>query len=450
MANPVWQDILKELETTISRPNFVTWLKSSDLVQDGPGALTIIVPNPYAKNWVESHALVQIQQLLAKHFDPIETLRVAVLSTPDSALDDLPILQTSEAEAEDDQPKGPPPPRTFNPKYTFESFIVGNNNRLAFAAASAVADKPGEAYNPLFLYGGVGLGKTHLMQAIGNKIIEHSPKKKIIYISCETFASEFIDALQNKAISDFKRKYRNVDVFLIDDIQFLANKEGTQEEFFHTFNTLHQSNRQIVMTADRMPKEIGDLEDRLVSRIGWGMVADIQSPNFENRVAILQAKAKVVGLEVDPAVLDYIANTITANVRELEGSLTKLATTAKVENRPISLALAREVLKDMASSSKRNFTGKKIIQVVAGHFDISPTDILGSKRTKELVYPRQIVMYLCRDLLGQSYPQIGELLGGKDHTTIMHGVEKIGALAKKDSQVERDVRVVSQALEDGG
>lgn len=434
----------------MSRPNFTTWLKTADLTEDTPGFVTINVPNQYAKSWLENNISGDIEKLLRKNIDNFKQVRIVVAKESSVSLDDLPILQNVEETQVETSNSATAKNSAFNPKYSFESFIVGNNNRLAFAAAQAVADKPGEAYNPLFIYGGVGLGKTHLMQAIGNQILTHSPKKKIIYISCETFASEFIEALQNKVINEFKRKYRAVDVFLIDDIQFLANKEGTQEEFFHTFNTLHQSNRQIVMTADRMPKEIADMGDRLVSRIGWGMVADIQSPNFETRVAILQAKAKQMGLEIEQPVLDYIANTITANVRELEGSLTKLSTTAMVESRPISLGLAKEVLKDLARSSSKSFTVSKIIQATARHFEIDVSDILGQTRTKELVYPRQIVMYLARELLNNSYPQIGEALGGKDHTTIMHGVQKISQLKKKEASVERDLRDITKSLEENG
>lgn len=435
----------------MSRPNFATWLASTDLVEEIPGILTITVPNQYAKSWLENNIIGDIEKLLKKSVENFEQVRIAVAKKGATSLDDLPILQGAIDELDEEAPSDKPPKNNpYNPKYTFESFIVGNNNRLAFAAAHAVADKPGEAYNPLFLYGGVGLGKTHLMQAVANHITQNNPKKKIAYVSCETFASEFIEALQNKAINEFKRKYRSVDVFLVDDIQFLANKEGTQEEFFHTFNTLHQANRQIVMTADRMPKEIGDLEDRLISRIGWGMVADIQTPNFENRVAILQAKAKQMNFEASPEVLEYIANTITTNIRELEGSLTKLATTATVEDRPVTVELAKEVMKDLARPNTRNLTTKKVIKVVTEQFGIDAADLLGKKRVQELVYPRQIVMYVLRHTLGHSFPQIGDELGGKDHTTIMHGVEKIERLLKTDNQVERDVREVSRTLEGGG
>lgn len=450
MTHPIWEDIQKTLEPSLSRPNYMTWLKPTDLVEDAPGQLSIIVPNPYGKSWLESNLIDEIQSQLAKHFSTIDHLRIVVSKKGTGTFDDLPILQNISVQEDDlveSAPKSAPKVNPFNPKYTFESFIIGNNNRLAFAASQAVADKPGEAYNPLFIYGGVGLGKTHLMQAIGNQILLESPKKKIAYISCETFASEFIEALQNKAINEFKKKYRSVDVFLVDDIQFLANKEGTQEEFFHTFNTLHQSNRQIVMTSDRMPKEISALEDRLVSRIGWGMIADIQSPNFETRVAILQAKADQVGFKVGRDVLEYIASNITENVRELEGSLTKLSTSAKVEGRAADLSLARVVLKDLSTKKQHQYTSKKVLKTVAEYFSLEIGDLLGKGRKKELVYPRQIVMYLLRDLMSHSYPQIGDELGGKDHTTIMHGVSKITEMLKNDTQIESDIRSIRGRLD---
>ena len=450
MPNPIWQDILNTLEPTMSRPNFATWLASTDMIEEVPGALTITVPNQYAKTWLENNIIGDIETLLKDSVENFEQVRIVVAKKSAAPLDDLPILQGMTDESAEEQKitreaKGNP----FNPNYTFECFIVGNNNRLAFAAAHAVADKPGEAYNPLFLYGGVGLGKTHLMQAVANHITQNNPKKKIAYVSCETFASEFIEALQNKSINEFKRKYRSVDVFLVDDIQFLANKEGTQEEFFHTFNTLHQANRQIVMTADRMPKEIGNLEDRLVSRIGWGGVGDIPKPNFENRVAILQAKAKQMDFAIGSDVLEYIANTITANVRELEGSLTKLATTATVEPRPVILELAKEVLKDLARPHKKNYTTKKVLRAVAEHFAIDEIDLLGKRRVQEVVFPRQIVMYILRHELEHTLPQIGDELGGKDHTTIMHGVKKIETQLKSDRQVERDLIDIKNLLEEG-
>lgn len=444
----LWKTILDNLEGSVSRPNFVTWLKPCKM-EGGNGLYTIIAPNHYAKSWLEKNALDKIRELVqVKDGGEVEVNITIGHSKQTQPLDELPLLSTPEPD--EDTPKKTKAEEVaenpLNPHYTFDTFIVGSNNRLAFAASQVVADKPGHSYNPLFLYGGVGLGKTHLMQAIGNEIYKRDPRKKIIFTSCETFTSEFINALQNKTINDFKKKYRTVDVFLIDDIQFLANKEGTQEEFFHTFNMLHQSNRQIVITSDRMPRDMTNLEDRLTSRFGWGMIADIQTPNFETRVAILQTKAEEKNLSIPKDVIEYIANTVTSNVRELEGSLTKLAAAAIVEDVPVTRDFATRILKDIMRSTKVGATGRQVINAVSKHFNLEVGDILSTKRNKDLVYARQVIMYFLREILHQSYPQIGESLGGKDHTTIMHGVNKICDLRKKDSQVESDINSILEKL----
>lgn len=449
----LWTEVLSELEKTVSRPNFSTWLRSTEFISEQSGLIKIGVPNTYAKTWIEKNCLKDIKKLLEENYPKLEQVTFVILEKESKKpLSDLPLLkeeihvetpELEESESKKSKPKRDP---QFNPIYTFDNFIVGNNNRLAFAACKAVADKPGQTYNPLFIYGGVGLGKTHLMQAIGNEVSIMSPKKKIIYTSCEMFTSDFINSLQNKKINEFKDKYRKADILLIDDIQFLANKEGTQEEFFHTFNILHQAGRQIVLTSDRVPKEMTDLEDRLTSRLGWGLVADVQTPNFETRLAILQGKAKEKNLVVPDDVLEHIATTITSNVRELEGSLIKLATTAMLEDAEITKEFAIRTLKDILKTSTPNISNRKVIQVVADYFSIEPSDILGKRRIKELVYPRQLVMYILRDSLNQSYPQIGELLGGKDHTTIMHGVNKIINLKKTDPTIEKDLRNIKERL----
>jgi len=452
MPSAVWKDIQVSLEARYSRPNFVTWIKPARLTEEGDGLLTITVPNEYAKSWVERHALKDIRELLTPHYPIINDLRVVVAASAKASTDELPLLEAS-AEPEPARADEPieattkeRPPRLFNPHYTFETFIVGNNNRLAFAAAQVVAEKPGDAYNPLFIYGGVGLGKTHLMQAVGNEILRRDPSKKIAYVSCETFTSEFIQALQSKNIESFKNKYRSRDVFLVDDVQFLSNKEGTQEEFFHTFNILHQANRQIVLTSDRPPKEIPNLEERLSSRFGWGMIADIQTPNFETRMAIIQEKVRERGVALPPDVLEYIASNVTSNVRELEGSLTKLLAAAQIEKLPISVEYAQATLKDLTGRGKAGLTAKKIIKTTADHFQIEILDLLGKKRIQELVYPRQLAMYLMRERLHHSYPQIGETFGGKDHTTVMHAVEKITKLKRADARVEKDLSAITQEL----
>lgn len=442
----VWAEILGQLSTKVSRPNYNTWLKSTELLEDRAGQAVIGVGSLYAKNWLEHHLLKDIKQLLRAHYPDLQEIRF-VIKEAAPATTDLPLLQNQPEPAVDEaQAKEPDTPMPFNPKYSFDNFIVGNNNRLAFAAAEVVADKPGEVYNPLFIYGGVGLGKTHLMQAVGNEIWRRHPKKKIIYTSCETFTNEFIQALQTKTINDFKKKYRSVDVFLVDDIQFISNKEGTQEEFFHTFNMLHQANHQIIITSDRVPREIPDLEERLTSRFGWGMIADIQTPNFETRVAILKAKADQIKLTVDQDILEYIATNITSNVRELEGSLTRLAAAAKNNPGPIDINFTSQALKDLVHSSPAKLTSKKVIQVVAQHFDLPITDLIGPKRVKELVYPRQLTMYLLREVVRLPQAQIGEALGGRDHTTVMHGVSKISKQLKSDPATEADLHAIEQLL----
>ena len=434
----------------MTRPNFATWLRPTSFLENRGGLVIIAVPSPYAKNWLEKNLLKELEKRCKEEFSDFAELRFEVKQTSNNSvpLKDLPLLE-DEVVIEVETPQelaNRSSQLGFNPSYTFENFVVGNNNRFAFAASQAVAEGPGTTYNPLFIYGGVGLGKTHLIQAIANQILSHSPKKKIVYISCETFASEFVESIRSGTINDFKKKYRSIDVFLVDDIQFLANKEGTQEEFFHTFNALHQSNRQIVVTADRVPKEIGQLEERLASRFGWGVVASIQSPNLENRMAILKSKAEERGAQVPDEVIEYIAKTITSNVRELEGSLIKLVAMASLEKMPITREYAIRALKDLGNQKNSGLSAKQIIKNVAEYFGVEPTDILGKKRTKELVYPRQIAMYLIHEKLAHSYPQIGEEVGGKDHTTVMHSVSKIEKELKTDDKLEQDLKNISELL----
>jgi len=441
MEKDIWSDILRDLEEVISRPNFNTWLKGTRLILDQTNRAKITVPNAYNKEWLEKNLLEDILSRLKAKNQQIKAVTVVIRPTENNNLQELPIIRSLSTPT-----KKKSPPNPLNPRYSLDTFIVGNNNRLAFAAAQAVAQKPGEAYNPLFIYGGVGLGKTHLMHAIGNEILRHNPEKSIIYTSCETFTSEFIQALQEKTISEFKKKYRNSDVFLIDDIQFLANKEGTQEEFFHTFNILHQANRQIVITSDRVPKEIPQLEERLSSRFGWGMVADIQSPNYETRVAILGAKAKEKGLNIEDKVLEYIASHIVSNIRELEGCLTRLSAASQSANQAIDIPFTAQILKDFLEKGGEKVSAKKILLTTAQHFELEVADLLGKKRKKEIVYPRQMAMYLLRHKLNFTFPQIGEVMGGKDHTTVIYGVEKIEKNLKNSASVEADLDRINQLL----
>ena len=344
----------------------------------------------------------------------------------------------------------------LNPKYTFDTFVVGSNNNFAHAASLAVADSPGEIYNPLFLYGGVGLGKTHLMHSIAHFILEKDPTKKVLYVTSETFTNELIDALKigkngnELAMTTFREKYRNNDVLLIDDIQFIIGKESTQEEFFHTFNHLHVSGKQIIISSDKPPKDIETLEARLRTRFEWGLIADISSPDYETRMAILRKKEELDGLEryhIPDEVMQYIANNITSNIRELEGSLNKLIALANLENKPIDIPLAAEALKDMISpNNTREITPELIIEVVSDHFNVPAAELRGKKRNAEIVLPRQIVMYLCRKMTDTPLKTIGLILGGKDHASVSHGVKKIEHDVKTDEALNNTVNIIKKKL----
>ncbi len=344
----------------------------------------------------------------------------------------------------------------LNPKYTFDTFVVGSNNNFAHAASLAVADSPGEIYNPLFLYGGVGLGKTHLMHSIAHFILEKDPTKKVLYVTSETFTNELIDALKigkngnEHAMTTFREKYRNNDVLLIDDIQFIIGKESTQEEFFHTFNHLHVSGKQIIISSDKPPKDIETLEARLRTRFEWGLIADISSPDYETRMAILRKKEELDGLEryhIPDEVMQYIANNITSNIRELEGSLNKLIALANLENKPIDIPLAAEALKDMISpNNTREITPELIIEVVSDHFNVPAAELKGKKRNAEIVLPRQIVMYLCRKMTDTPLKTIGLILGGKDHASVSHGVKKIEHDVKTDEALNNTVNIIKKKL----
>ena len=339
----------------------------------------------------------------------------------------------------------------LNPKYIFDTFIVGNNNKFAQAAALAVAESPGDTYNPLFIYGGAGLGKTHLMHSIAHYIIEHDENSKVLYVTSEEFTNELIETIRNgnnSAMSKFREKYRNIDVLLVDDIQFIIGKESTQEEFFHTFNSLHSAKKQIIISSDKPPKDMEILEERFRSRFEWGLIADITLPDYETRMAILHKKEEMEGYNISEEVIKYIATNIKSNIRELEGALTKIVALSKLDhNKEINIALAEEALKDIISpNAERKVTPELIIQVVADHFGITPLDISSQKRNKEVVYPRQIVMYLCQSMTGASLQEIGRYLGGRDHTTIIHGREKIAADLKTNENLANTIEILKKKL----
>ena len=337
--------------------------------------------------------------------------------------------------------------QNLNPNYTFETFVIGNNNNLAHAASLAVAETPGEVYNPLFIYGGVGLGKTHLMQAIAHFIIKTKPELKVLYVTSETFTNELIDSVKNQKNSEFREKYRNIDVLLIDDIQFIIGKESTQEEFFHTFNALYQDRKQIVISSDRPPKEMETLSERLRTRFEMGLPVDIQIPTYETKMAILNKKAELGGYDIPYEVKDYVATHIKSSIRELEGALTKLSDFAKLSSNPITVEFAEEALKDLISpDSRREITPELIIDIVAEHFNIKSEDILSQKRSADIVYPRQIAMYLCRQMTTNTVQSLGKAFGNRDHTTILHGADKINKMVISDENTKSTIDILIKKI----
>lgn len=434
-----WQTALGELEVTLSKANFTTWFKDTFILEAGEEVI-IGVPNTFTKEWLENkypkEILATLQKLLPK------TQKVTFKVSSQTAAPKPSISPESEPKEEF---KGIAHPQ-LNNKYHFKNFVVGKSNRLAAATAQAISLNPGTVYNPLFIYGGVGLGKTHLVQAIGNAILAKYPKKKIIYVSCERFTNDFIQSISNRRINEFKKAYRDVDVFLVDDIQFLGGKEGTQEEFFHTFNSLHQANHQIVMTSDRVPQAIPQIQERLSSRFGWGMVADIQPPDLETREAILRAKCQEKDFSMDDEVINYIATNIESNIRELEGAIIRIITHCQFNKVPPSQDTITKVLHDLISSKGKNLSVDKILKAVGQFFKLEPQELVSAKRNRELVWPRQIVMYLLRHEMNLSFPKIGQELGKKDHTTIMHGVSKIEREIGINDDLKQELTLIKEKL----
>ena len=439
--------ILKE-EHEISNISYQTWLEPLSPYSFKGNTITIIVPEQtflaYVKKKYGLLFKVTISEFLGQECEVDFKVK-----------EQIEVQETPAAPSLIPKAKAPVSPNVIqsanlNPKYTFDTFVVGSNNNLAHAAALAVAESPGEIYNPLFIYGGVGLGKTHLMHAIAHFILKNNPKSKILYVSSETFTNELIDAIRNKnnvSTTEFREKYRNNDVLLIDDIQFIIGKESTQEEFFHTFNALYEAKKQIIISSDRPPREIETLEDRLRSRFEWGLTVDIQPPDYETRMAILRKKEELEGYNIDNEIIKYIATNVKSNIRELEGALTKIVASSKLNNKEINLELAEEALKDLISpNAAREVTPQLIINVVSEHFGITPLDLIGQKRSKELVFPRQIVMYLCGDMTSESLQNIGKALGGRDHTTIIHGTKKIASELKTDENLKNTIDILKKKI----
>ncbi|MBI4280822.1 chromosomal replication initiator protein DnaA, partial [Candidatus Uhrbacteria bacterium] len=424
--NEMWQAVLGEFELSLSKANFTTWFKNSFLVEIVNDEAVICVPNAFTKAWLEKKYQTPILKALQRLYpsplrkiqyriefrNPNQELTVKFQKVAVQSQDFIKPVTSFSPTNETQNHFG------LNPRYTFDSFIVGKGNELAHAAAQAVVQKPGSAYNPLFIYGGVGLGKTHLLQAVGHELLAKNNRIKILYASCERFTNDFIQAVRSGRGKEFKDTYRGVDLLLIDDIQFITGKEGTQEEFFHTFNTLHQANKQIVISSDRPPKAIPSLEHRLRSRFEWGMIADISSPDLETRMAILETKCKEKNFELHRDMILHLANIIQSNVRELEGALTKIIAFHQFKNLRPSLETIKPLLSSFGpGTGKISVTPRHLIQTTAHYFDISIEELLGKSREKRLAVPRQIIMYIMREELKSSYPAIGQELGGRDHTT---------------------------------
>lgn len=441
-----WSEILNmiKIEHDVSDISFSAWLEPLKVHKVEGNVITIIVTNgSMALNYINKKYLLPLKVAIAETTG--EDYEISLV-LPDEIKEEF-VETPSPADTDTNENVAK---ANLNPRYTFNTFVVGNNNKMAHAASLAVAESPGEAYNPLFIYGGVGLGKTHLMHSIAHFVLQKNPNAKVLYVTSEYFTNELIESIRNgnnSTMSKFREKYRNIDVLLIDDIQFIIGKESTQEEFFHTFNTLHGAKKQIVISSDKPPKDMEILEDRLRSRFEWGLIVDISAPDYETRMAILRKKEELDGYKIDDKVIEYIARNVKSNIRELEGSLNKIMAYANLEKSEINLALAEKVLKDIISpNEKRVVTPELIINVVAEHFDLSPSDIVGNKRNSKVVFPRQIVMYLCRDMTGITLKNVGKYLGGRDHTTIMNGVEKIEKEIQTSDATRETIEILKKKL----
>jgi len=427
MTSPVWTRLQKELQRQLDPDEYSTWFKPLRVRSEEPGRLVLLAPNPvFLAAWLESYR-----------------------SALDRAAGTLPEPLAVEVTAEGSTAPGSVVPGSaqLNPKHVFETFVVGNSNQFAHAAARAVAESPSHSYNPLFLYGGVGLGKTHLLHAIGHHILWRHPHLRVMYLAAEQFVNELINSIRFERMPAFRERYRTIDVLLIDDVQFLANKERTQEEFFHTFNTLYTSQKQIILTSDSSPRNIPTLEERLRSRFEWGLIADIQPPDLETKVAILRRKADADGVALPDDVALFIARQVRSNVRELEGMLNRVLACASLTGKPLSLDLARETLKDILPPESRQVSAAEIIKAVARHYGLKVSEIKSRNNAKQIAFPRQVAMYLCKQLTGLSFPEIGRQFNDKHHSTVMYSVEKIEQLRAGDLDFDRTLQSLRQNLQ---
>ncbi len=470
-SKQLWQGLLGEMELTLSSGNFNTWLRTTSVIGREGGHLVVGVRNHYARDWLQSKNGEEIMRTLTRMDPTVASISYKVMPQPQASgnKDSFISLAPQPAGAQPDKrPKvalgttaavfsqsmavaAPaqrrPQPKPLNPKYTFDNFVVGSSNELAYAACRGVASYPGDKYNPLFIYGGVGLGKTHLMQAVGNEIIRIDPTKRVRYVTSEQFTSEFLHGIQTKKTRTFADLYRNLDVLIVDDIQFLGNKEKTQEEFFHTFNTLHQANKQIIMSSDKQPRDIPHLESRLRSRFESGMSADIQRPDLETRAAIIQRKALLQGTDLSLEIVEFLARHFQHNIRELEGALTQLIAHCEVLDIQPSLSLVQGLVgSSPARPRQHSLSPKIIIEKTSAFFNLPTSDITGPKRDRDIVVPRQISMYLMKEQLNLSFPKIAATVGGRDHTTAMHSVRKIERLIEVDEDLRHNINQIKDLL----
>jgi chromosomal replication initiator protein len=439
----LWDQVLARIETKVNRHSFYTWFRPTTFVAEDRASLTVRVPTEVFKDWLTKHYSGVISEAMSE----VKRPNLTVNFVPDTTADSAPAIQLNddEAAALDNgatapiQPSASPGPAGLNPRYTFDTFIVGSSNQFAHAASRAVAEAPSRSYNPLFIYGGVGLGKTHLMHAVGQYVLQHDRNLKLTYISSERFMNEMINAVRYDRVLDFRERYRSVDVLLVDDIQFLAGKEGTQTEFFHTFNALYDSQKQIVLSSDCPPHEIPQLEERLRSRFEWGLIADIQSPDLETKVAILKKKSETEAVPLPDNVAMYIASKIKSNIRELEGSLIRLIAYASLTGQELSLPLAQEVLKNILDHDEKAITIEVIQKFVADYYNLKLVDLKSRNNSKSVAMPRQIAMYLCKSLTHASLPEIGRSFGGKHHSTVIHSIRKVEELRKRDADFNMQI-----------
>ncbi len=451
----LWQAVLGEIELSVSRGNYLTWFKNTRLLRYKDDVLTVGVANVFIKQQLEKKYDDLIRETLAKNQINPERIEYKIHTDIKPVREAEEPMQLNPAPAPANSGSTTPHPTSsglshsyrqgLNEKYTFDNFIVGSGNELAHAACQAIATNPGTKYNPLFIYGGVGIGKTHLIQAVGNAILTRNPGTRVVYVSTEQFVQEFIDAVRYKKNTDFAGYYRNADVLIIDDMQFIAGKDKTQEEFFHTFNALHQANKQVIISSDKPPKDIPTLEERLRSRFAWGMSIDMQNPDFETRCAIVQSKADAVGIKLPSDVVDYLANHIQTNIRELEGALNQLIAFCEMRNLEPDVAIVTSLLNSNKSRPK-HISARQVVERVSKHFQVSLEEIMGPKRDKDIVMPRQIAMYILRSELHLSFPKIARELGRKDHTTAIHSVDKVEQEMSFDTVLRQHVNDIKERL----